>query len=115
MLFLLLFKIVHFLLLFVVFCCFLLHFVTFHSFFVTFFSLFPSFLLSSLSPFPFYSPQPNCFTRNVVENGTKKILIVARDQIAEGEELTYDYKMSRGEGPRVPCYCGAARCTGFMN
>ena len=38
--------------------------------------------------------------------------IVARRDIAAGEELTFDYNMNTVGGNAWPCSCGAARCVG---
>jgi len=38
--------------------------------------------------------------------------IVARRDIAAGEEITCDYNINIADGTRWPCHCGAARCRG---
>ena len=36
--------------------------------------------------------------------------------IKPSEEITYDYKCPREEGPnKIPCFCGAATCRGTIN
>ncbi len=37
--------------------------------------------------------------------------------IRAGEELCYDYKfpLEYDESKRIPCFCGARECRGFMN
>jgi uncharacterized protein len=63
-----------------------------------------------------HSCEPNCAP--VTEGG--RVFIEARRDIAPGEELTYDYALSRegGEDERDParyaCRCGARRCRGTM-
>jgi histone-lysine N-methyltransferase SETD1 len=44
-------------------------------------------------------------------------MIYALRDIEKGEELTYDYKFPLEDDPdaKVPCNCGASKCTGFMN
>lgn len=39
--------------------------------------------------------------------------IVARRQIAVGEEITCDYSINLAGGDSWPCHCGAARCRGI--
>lgn len=39
-------------------------------------------------------------------DGQKKIIIFAKHDIEEGEELTYDYKFPI-EDDKIPCLCGA--------
>lgn len=42
---------------------------------------------------------------------------VTNANMAQGEELTYDYKFEReiGAVDRIPCLCGTALCKGFLN
>ena len=63
-----------------------------------------------------HSCVPNCSTKILNWNNTKKIVIYSIAFIPAGTELCYDYKFDRDSNPadRVPCYCGAARCTGWM-
>jgi histone-lysine N-methyltransferase SETD1 len=73
-----------------------------------------------------HSCAPNCWTRRIpgpVEEvwarGARalRVCIYALRDIVPGEELTYDYKFERETDPgkRVPCHCGAATCSGYMN
>jgi hypothetical protein len=63
-----------------------------------------------------HSCDPNCET--VIEN--KRVFIEAARDIAPGEELAYDYMISRepGDPPDIEkifaCRCGAANCRGTM-
>jgi hypothetical protein len=77
--------------------------------------------------------QPNCRTKNFTIDGVSRILVIAQKEIAEGEELSYDYQFAYekdakdgnddlGDGKqvkrsstRLPCYCGATKCRGWMN
>ena len=72
--------------------------------------------------------QPNCASRIIEFEGSKRIVIFAQRDIAVSEELTYDYKawdalwshavMFRQfplEDVKIPCYCGAKHCRGTMN
>lgn len=68
----------------------------------------------NLARFINHSCAPNCESR--VEGRASRIVIYARQTINPGEELTYDYKLSReGVDDRVPCHCGASDCRGYMN
>jgi len=40
--------------------------------------------------------------------------IVARRDIAAGEEITVDYNINISGGTAWPCQCGAARCSGWV-
>ena len=64
----------------------------------------------SVARFINHSGAPNC--RPEVTRG--RIWIVARRDIAVGDELTFDYGFSLAEWRRHPCCCGAARCAGFI-
>ena len=63
------------------------------------------------------SCEPNCFTKIVTIEGTKRIVIFAKRDIKPGEELVYDYMfpLEYDEKKRIPCHCGSAKCKGFMN
>lgn len=45
-------------------------------------------------------------------DGTREVSIVARREIAPGEEITVDYIVNTAGGNTWPCHCGAARCRG---
>lgn len=57
-----------------------------------------------------HSCAPNC----EAQRGRGRIWIVARRDIAPGEELTYDYGFDFAEWRDHPCRCGAAQCAGFI-
>jgi histone-lysine N-methyltransferase SETD1 len=63
------------------------------------------------------SCDPNCYTKIINVMDTKRIFIYAKRNIMVGEELCYDYKfqLESDEMKRIPCYCGAKKCKGFMN
>ena len=46
--------------------------------------------------------------------GDRKIVIFALRRLEVGEEVKYDYKFPI-EDDKIPCYCGAPGCSGFMN
>lgn len=57
-----------------------------------------------------HSCAPNCESEE--ERG--RIWIVAKRDIAPGEELGYDYGFPLAEGRDHPCHCGAEECVGFI-
>ncbi|KAL2652008.1 hypothetical protein R1flu_020136 [Riccia fluitans] len=67
-----------------------------------------------LARFINHSCDPNCYTKIITVDGEKKVVIYSKRYIRAGEELTYDYKFPREE-KKIPCFCGAAKCRGFMN
>jgi SET domain-containing protein len=64
----------------------------------------------SVARFINHSCAPNC--RTEVVRG--RIWIVARSDIAAGEELTYDYGFPLAEWRQHVCLCGAPRCALFI-
>ena len=63
------------------------------------------------------SCDPNCHTKIISIDGTKRIVIYAKRDIKAGDELCYDYKFDMEPDPakRIPCRCGATECRGFLN
>lgn len=57
-----------------------------------------------------HSCEPNCETTDI--NG--RIFVVARRNIAAGEELTYEYNLHDSDDSEADCYCGALACRGTM-
>lgn len=55
-----------------------------------------------------HSCDPNTYIRYIADT----CFIVARRQIAVGDELTCDYNINVTGGSAWPCHCGAARCRG---
>ncbi|KAL0322694.1 UNVERIFIED_CONTAM: Histone-lysine N-methyltransferase ATX2 [Sesamum angustifolium] len=61
-----------------------------------------------------HSCEPNCYSRVISVNGDDHIIIFAKRDIEQWEELTYDYRFfSKDE--RLVCYCGFSRCRGVVN
>ncbi|PSS23999.1 Histone-lysine N-methyltransferase [Actinidia chinensis var. chinensis] len=61
-----------------------------------------------------HSCEPNCYSRVISVNGDEHIIIFAKRDITQWEELTYDYRfLSIGE--QLACYCGFPRCRGVVN
>ena len=57
-----------------------------------------------------HSCAPNCES----EEDRGRIWIVAKRDIAPGEELGCDYGFPLAEGREHPCHCGAEECVGFI-
>ncbi|XP_041923797.1 histone-lysine N-methyltransferase 2A isoform X3 [Alosa sapidissima] len=63
-----------------------------------------------------HSCEPNCFSRVIIVDSQKHIVIFALRKVYRGEELTYDYKFPIEEpGNKLPCNCGAKKCRKFLN
>eukprot|EP00980_Cylindrotheca_fusiformis_P023757 scaffold10939_cov105-Cylindrotheca_fusiformis.AAC.2 len=64
-----------------------------------------------------HSCDPNCFTKVISIEGTKRIVVYAKRDIEAGEELSYDYKfpLEYNEEKRIACNCASGDCRGFMN
>ncbi|KAJ2078005.1 histone methyltransferase set1 [Coemansia sp. RSA 988] len=58
--------------------------------------------------------EPNCIARTILASGTKRVVIYADRDIQIGEEITYNYKFP-SEEVKIPCLCGAANCSGYLN
>ncbi|ATC63604.1 SET domain-containing protein-lysine N-methyltransferase [Nibricoccus aquaticus] len=57
-----------------------------------------------------HSCKPNCRTEIV----RGKIWIIAKREIAAGEELFFDYRYGFATWREHPCRCGTERCVGFI-
>lgn len=57
-----------------------------------------------------HSCDPNC----EVEIIRGKIWVIAINDIAEGEEITYNYGYDFEDYQKHPCRCGSARCVGYI-
>lgn len=57
-----------------------------------------------------HSCEPNVRFRR----GDGRVWCESMRPIEHGEELTIDYRFAH-DGPRIPCYCGAASCRGTIN
>ena len=76
------------------------------------------FLLNNFNNLSCFFPvfvQPNCYAKVVTVEGEKKIVIYSKQQIAVGDEITYDYKFPIEEDNKIKCLCGAQGCRGFLN
>ncbi|XP_034025318.1 histone-lysine N-methyltransferase SETD1B-A-like [Thalassophryne amazonica] len=68
----------------------------------------------NLARFINHSCNPNCYAKVVSVESQKKIVIYSRQPISLNEEITYDYKFPIEE-TKIPCFCGADSCRGFLN
>lgn len=61
-----------------------------------------------------HSCSPNCEVQNWTVRGEKRLCVFTRMDVKEGEELTYNYKMTCQGDRRTKCHCGAPNCAGFL-
>lgn len=71
-------------------------------------------VIGSLARYINHSCSPNCYTKIIQDGGKKKICIYSLREIKIGEELTYNYNFPKEE-VKIPCFCGAKNCAGWMN
>jgi SET domain-containing protein len=58
-----------------------------------------------------HSCEPNC---EALTDDDNRIWIVAKRDIAAGEELTFNYNYDLEDFKEHPCQCGAQNCVGFI-
>lgn len=61
-----------------------------------------------------HSCEPNCYSRAINVCGEDRIIIFAKRDIKQWEELTYDYRFFSID-EQLACYCGFPRCRGIVN
>ncbi|CAI9117365.1 OLC1v1018743C1 [Oldenlandia corymbosa var. corymbosa] len=61
-----------------------------------------------------HSCEPNCYSRTISVNGDEHIIIFAKRDLKQWEELTYDYRFYAID-EQLACYCGFPRCRGVVN
>ncbi|VEN56916.1 unnamed protein product [Callosobruchus maculatus] len=70
----------------------------------------------SLARFINHSCNPNCFAEILELGGDLRIILFAKRDILENEELTYDYRLDEeDEYQKIPCLCGSGNCRSYMN
>ncbi|XP_013997626.2 histone-lysine N-methyltransferase 2B isoform X1 [Salmo salar] len=63
-----------------------------------------------------HSCEPNCYSRVILVDSHKHIVIFALRKIYRSEELTYDYKFPiEDDSSKLHCNCAARRCRRFLN
>ena len=67
----------------------------------------------SIARFTNHSCTPNMYTKLVALDGDSRIFFFTRIDVHPGQELTYNYRFDAESG-KVPCYCGANNCRGFL-
>ncbi len=61
-----------------------------------------------------HSCDPNCVTQKWNVLGEVCVGIFAVRDIKENEELTFDYQFDFFKTPFTKCYCGTAKCKGYL-
>ncbi|XP_078433868.1 histone-lysine N-methyltransferase TRX1-like isoform X2 [Wolffia australiana] len=61
-----------------------------------------------------HSCEPNCYSRVISVDGDEHIIIFAKRDLEEWEELTYDYRFFSID-EQLACYCGFPKCRGIVN
>lgn len=61
-----------------------------------------------------HSCEPNCYSRVITVSGDEHIIIFAKRDIKQWEELTYDYRFFSVD-EQLKCCCGSQRCRGVVN
>ena len=68
----------------------------------------------SIARFMNHSCDPNCITRKWTVLQETSVGIFAKKDILEDEELTFDYQFDSFKTPFTKCFCGTAKCKGYL-
>ncbi|EDV20850.1 uncharacterized protein TRIADDRAFT_31338 [Trichoplax adhaerens] len=68
----------------------------------------------NLARFMNHSCQPNCETHKWTVNGLTCIGLFAIDDIKQGEELTFDYRLHAVGNDQAECHCGSKLCRKYL-
>ncbi|XP_026473475.1 probable histone-lysine N-methyltransferase Mes-4 isoform X3 [Ctenocephalides felis] len=68
----------------------------------------------NVSRFMNHSCDPNCETQKWTVNGDTRVGLFAIKDIEADTELTFNYNLESTGGDKKKCYCGAAKCAGFI-
>lgn len=68
----------------------------------------------NLMRFMNHNCDPNCETQKWTVNGDIRVGLFAKQDIAAGEELTFNYNLDCLGNEKRPCLCGSPRCSGFI-
>ncbi|CAH2004170.1 unnamed protein product [Acanthoscelides obtectus] len=70
----------------------------------------------SLARYINHSCDPNCFAEIIELKGDLRIILFAKRDIYENEELTYDYRLDKeDESQKIACLCKSSKCRKYMN
>ncbi|XP_017224780.2 histone-lysine N-methyltransferase ATX2-like [Daucus carota subsp. sativus] len=61
-----------------------------------------------------HSCEPNCYSRIITVNGDQHVIIYAKRDLNQWEELTINYRLSSVD-EQLACSCGVSRCRGIVN
>ncbi|XP_063940636.1 histone-lysine N-methyltransferase ATX2 isoform X1 [Daucus carota subsp. sativus] len=61
-----------------------------------------------------HSCEPNCYSRIITVNGDQHVIIYAKRDLNQWEELTINYRFSSVD-EQLACSCGVSRCRGIVN
>ncbi|TDH73947.1 hypothetical protein CCR75_002603 [Bremia lactucae] len=68
----------------------------------------------SFTRFVNHSCEPNCKTEKWTVKGETRIAVSAIQDIAPGDELTFDYKWKALGSRQITCFCGTKSCKGVI-
>jgi hypothetical protein len=70
----------------------------------------------TIARFTNHSCSPSLYTKILALEGELRLAFFAREDIAPGQEMTYNYRFKAEEDEeKMMCHCGAPNCTGYLN